>query len=256
MATRSPADAVRPIGGFLAMTMDTFRAMFEPPFQLREFLEQTLFIARVSIGPTIMLTIPFLGVVIFLINQLLSQIGGIDLAGAGVGLAVIREIGPVASVLIVAGAGGTAISADLGARTIRQEIDALRVIGLDPIHRLVVPRVLASTLVALVLNCVASVIAICTGYVLSVVVQGASPGQFVANLTLLTHFGDLVLSEVKAAMFGLGAGLVACYRGLTTRGGPKGVGDAVNQTVVLSVVLLSVLDVLLTAVYLQLANQV
>lgn len=256
MAARSPADALRPVGGFMAMAMDTFRAIFEPPFQLREFLGQTLFIARVSIGPTIMLTIPFLGVVIFLINQLLAQIGGIDLAGAGVGLAVIREIGPVASVLIIAGAGGTAISADLGARTIRKEIDALRVIGLDPIHRLVVPRVLASTLVALVLNCFASVIAIATGYVLSVVVQGASPGQFVANLTLLTHFGDVVLSEVKAGLFGLAAGLVACYRGLTTAGGPKGVGDSVNQTVVLSVVLLSVLDVLLTAVYLQLAGQV
>lgn len=256
MATRSPADAVRPVGGFIAMSMDTFRAMFQRPFQLREFLQQTLFIARVSIGPAIMLTIPFLGVVIFLINQLLFQIGGIDLAGAGVGIAVIREIGPVASVLIVAGAGGTAISADLGARTVRQEIDALRVIGLDPIHRLVVPRVLASTLVALILNCFASVIAISTGYVLSVVVQGASAGQFITNLTLLTHFGDLVLSEVKAAMFGLGAGLVACYRGLTTRGGSRGVGDSVNQTVVLSVVLLSVLDVLLTAVYLQLANQV
>ena len=63
-------------------------------------------------------------------------------------------------------------------------------------------------------------------------------------------------SEVKAGLFGLAAGLVACYRGLTTAGGPKGVGDSVNQTVVLSVVLLSVLDVLLTAVYLQLAGQV
>jgi phospholipid/cholesterol/gamma-HCH transport system permease protein len=237
------------------MALDTFRAMFRPPFQLREFLEQTVFIARVSIGPAIMLTIPFLGVVIFLVNQLLAQIGGTDLAGAGVGLAVIREIGPVASVLIVAGGGGTAISADLGARTIRDEINAIKVIGIDPVHRLVVPRVLASTLVALMLNFASSVIAIATGYVLSVVVQGASPGQFIANLTLLTHTGDLVLSEVKAGVFGLAAGLVACYRGLTTGGGPKGVGDSVNQTVVLSVVVLSVLDVLLTAVYVQLGNQ-
>jgi phospholipid/cholesterol/gamma-HCH transport system permease protein len=255
MAARSPSDAIRPVGGFIAMALDTFRAMFRPPFQLREFLEQTVFIARVSIGPAIMLTIPFLGVVIFLVNQLLAQIGGTDLAGAGVGLAVIREIGPVASVLIVAGAGGTAISADLGARTIRDEINAIKVIGIDPVHRLVVPRVLASTLVALMLNFASSVIAIATGYVLSVVVQGASPGQFIANLTLLTHTGDLVLSEVKAGVFGLAAGLVACYRGLTTGGGPKGVGDSVNQTVVLSVVVLSVLDVLLTAVYVQLGNQ-
>ena len=255
MAARSPSDAIRPVGGFIAMSLDVVRAAFRPPFQLREFLEQTLFIARVSIGPAIMLTIPFLGVVIFLVNQLLAQIGGIDLAGAGVGLAVIREIGPVASVLIVAGAGGTAISADLGARTIRDEIDAMKVMGVDPVQRLVVPRVLASTLVALMLNMASSVIAIGTGYVLSVVVQGASPGQFIANLTLLTHTGDLVLSEVKAGIFGLAAGLVACYRGLTTGGGPKGVGDSVNQTVVLSVVVLSVLDVLLTAVYVQLGNQ-
>lgn len=238
------------------MSLDTFRATFKRPFQLREFLEQTWFIAKVSIGPAIMLTIPFLGVVIFLINQLLAQIGGIDLSGAGVGLAVIREIGPVASVLIVAGAGGTAISADLGARKIRDEIDAIRVMGIDPIQRLVVPRVLASTLVALMLNCVVCLVAISTGYVLSVTLQGASPGQFIANLTLLTHFSDLVLSEIKAGLFGLSTGLVACYRGITTAGGPRGVGDSVNQTVVLSVVLLSVLDVLMTAIYLQLGNQV
>lgn len=256
MTTWSPAAALRPIGGFIAMSLDTFRATFKRPFQLREFLEQTWFIAKVSIGPAIMLTIPFLGVVIFLINQLLAQIGGIDLSGAGVGLAVIREIGPVASVLIVAGAGGTAISADLGARKIRDEIDAIRVMGIDPIQRLVVPRVLASTLVALMLNCVVCLVAISTGYVLSVTLQGASPGQFIANLTLLTHFSDLVLSEIKAGLFGLSTGLVACYRGITTAGGPRGVGDSVNQTVVLSVVLLSVLDVLMTAIYLQLGNQV
>jgi phospholipid/cholesterol/gamma-HCH transport system permease protein len=256
MTTWSPAKALRPIGGFIAMSLDTFRAMFKRPFQLREFLEQTWFISRVAIGPTIMLTIPFLGVVIFLINQLLAQIGGIDLAGAGVGLVVIREIGPVASVLIVAGAGGTAISADLGARKIRDEIDAIRVLGIDPIQRLVVPRVLASTVVAMMLNCVVCVVAIGTGYVISVTAQGASPGQFVSSLTLLTHFSDLVLSEVKSALFGLSTGLVACYRGLTTGGGPKGVGDSVNQTVVLSVVLLGIINVLMTAVYLQLGNQV
>lgn len=256
MTTWSPTKAVAPIGGFIAMSLDTLKAIPKRPFQLREFLEQTVFIARVSIGPAIMLTIPFLGVVIFLINQLLAQIGGIDLSGAGVGLAVIREIGPVASVLIVAGAGGTAISADLGARKIRDEIDAIRVLGIDPIQRLVVPRVLASTLVAVLLNGVVSVVAIATGYVLSVTIQGASPGQFVASLTLLTHFSDLILSEFKAALFGLSTGLVACYRGLTAAGGPKGVGDAVNQTVVLSVVVLSVLDVLLTTIYLQLGNQV
>jgi len=244
--------ALRPIGGFLAMCLDTGLALLKRPFQTREFLQQTVFIAGVSLVPAIMLTIPFLGVVIFLINQLLAQIGAIDISGAGVGLAVIREIGPMASVLVVAGAGATAVCADLGSRMIREEIDAMQVLGIDPVHRLVLPRVLASTVVAVALNAVVSVVAIATGYVLSVLVQGASAGQFVANLTLLTTLSDFVVSEIKAAVFGMSAGLVACYRGLTAGGGAKGVGDAVNQTVILAVVLLFLFNVLISAVYLQL----
>ncbi|HVW45231.1 MAG TPA: ABC transporter permease [Amycolatopsis sp.] len=248
----SAGRALRPIGGFLAMCLDTALALFKRPFQTQEFLQQTVFIASVSLVPAIMLTIPFLGVVIFLINQLLAQIGAIDIAGAGVGLAVIREIGPIASVLVVAGAGATAVCADLGSRKIREEIDAMQVLGIDPVHRLVLPRVLASTVVAVALNAVVSVVAIATGYVLSVLVQGASAGQFVSNLTLLTTLADFVVSEIKAAVFGMSAGLVACYRGLTAGGGAKGVGDAVNQTVILAVVLLFLFNVLISAVYLQL----
>jgi phospholipid/cholesterol/gamma-HCH transport system permease protein len=254
MARRRAASAIEPVGGFFALTLDTARALFRRPFQWRELLEQIVFIARVSLVPAIMLTIPFLGVVVFLINQLLMQFGAVDLSGGGVGLLVIREIGPLAAVLIVAGAGATAICADLGSRTIREEIDAMKVLGIDPLQRLVVPRVLASTLVAIALNFLVSVVGIATGYALSVLVQGASPGQFVVNLTLLTGLQDVVLSVVKAAVFGLAAGLVACYRGLTTKGGAKGVGEAVNQTVVLAVVALFVFNTALTAVYLQLGN--
>ncbi|MCW2717504.1 MAG: transporter permease [Pseudonocardia sp.] len=252
MARRSAVSFADALGSFIAMTLDTGRALFRRPFQWRELLEQIVFIARVSVGPAIMLTVPFLGVVIFLINQLLVQIGAVDLSGAGVGLGVVREIGPLAAVLIVAGAGATAICADLGSRTIREEIDAMKVLGIDPLQRLVVPRVLASTLVAMALNSLVSIVGISTGYALSVLVQGASPGQFMANLTLLTGLSDFVLSEIKAAVFGLSAGLVACYRGLTTSGGAKGVGDAVNQTVVLAIAALFVFNTVLSAVYLQL----
>jgi phospholipid/cholesterol/gamma-HCH transport system permease protein len=246
--------AVEAVGDFLALALDSARALFRRPFQWRELLEQIVFIARVSLAPAIMLTIPFLGVMIFLVNQLLAEIGAVDLSGGGVGLLVVREIGPLASVLIVAGAGATAICADLGSRTIREEIDAMKVLGIDPVQRLVVPRVLASVVVALALNCLVSVVGIGTGYCLSVGLQGASPGQFFGNLTLFVGLSDLALSMVKAAVFGLAAGLVACYRGLTTKGGAKGVGEAVNQTVVLAIVALFVFNTALTAVYLQLGN--
>ena len=170
------------------------------------------------------------------------------MSGAGTAFGTITQLGPVVTVLVVAGAGATAICADLGARTIREEIDAMRVLGIDPIQRLVVPRVLASTLVALLLNGLVSAIGIAGGYVFSVLLQGVNPGAFVSGLTVLTHLGELILSEVKALLFGVVAGLVGCYRGLTVKGGPKGVGVAVNETVVYAFICLFVINVIMTAI--------
>lgn len=242
---------LRPIGSFFAMTLDTARGMVRRPFQVREFLEQMLFIVKVSLVPTVMLTVPFCGIAVFLINQLLAEIGATDLSGAGAGLAVITNIGPLCSVLVVAGAGATAVCADLGARTIREEIAAMEVLGIDPVQRLVVPRVLAMALTALCLTGVVTVVGLAASYFFSVLLQDASPGQFLANITLVVGTVDYLAALVKAIVFGLAAGMVACYRGLTVSGGPKGVGDAVNQTVVLSFVLLFVLNTLISSVYLQ-----
>jgi phospholipid/cholesterol/gamma-HCH transport system permease protein len=122
------------------------------------------------------------------------------------------------------------------------------VLGIDPIHRLVVPRVLASMFVAALLNGLVSTIGIAGGFLFSVLLQGVNPGAFVNGLTLLTHTPELVISEVKAALFGLIAGLMACYLGLNVKGGPKSVGDAVNQTVVFSFMALFVVNVVVTAV--------
>ena len=95
-----------------------------------------------------LLTIPFTVLTVFTLNILLVEIGAADLSGTGAALGAVTQIGPLVTVLVVAGAGATAMCADLGARTIREEIDALRVLGINPIQALVVPRVLAATLVA------------------------------------------------------------------------------------------------------------
>lgn len=230
------------------MSADTFRKMFERPFQLKEFLDQTWMIARVALVPTLLMAIPFTVLVSFTLNILLREIGAADLSGAGTAFGTITQLGPIVTVLVVAGAGATAITADLGARTIREEIDAMRVLGIDPIQRLVVPRVLASTLVALLLNGLVSAIGLTGGYVFSVLLQGVNPGAFISGLTVLTGLPELIISEVKALLFGLCAGLVGCYRGLTVKGGPKGVGNAVNETVVYSFICLFVINVLMTAI--------
>ncbi|MGB2920057.1 MAG: ABC transporter permease [Mycobacterium sp.] len=239
---------VRAVGGFVDLSWGTLRASFRRPFQFQEFLEQTWMIARVSLIPTLMVAIPFTVLVSFTLNILLREIGAADLSGAGTAFGTITQLGPVVTVLVVAGAGATAICADLGARTIREEIDAMRVLGIDPIQRLVVPRVLASTFVALLLNGLVCAIGLSGGYVFSVMVQGVNPGSFVNGLTLLTGLGELVLAEVKALLFGVCAGLVGCYRGLTVKGGPKGVGEAVNETVVYAFICLFVINVFMTAI--------
>ncbi|MDI2027152.1 ABC transporter permease [Saccharopolyspora sp. TS4A08] len=239
------------VGSFYRLSAEVFRQGFRRPFQLREFLQQSWMIVSVSVVPTLLVAVPFCVIVVFQLNQLLTEIGATDLAGAGAGLAVVREIGPMVSVLVVAGAGATAICADLGARKIRDEIEALSVMGLNPVQRLVVPRVLASTVVALALNGLVTFVGLAGSFLFSVLVQNASAGLFLANLTLLTGIDDLLVSELKAAVFGLLSGLVACHLGLNARGGPKGVGDAVNQTVVFSFILLFAANSLITAVFLQ-----
>ncbi|GAA3520385.1 MlaE family ABC transporter permease [Nocardioides daeguensis] len=248
----TPTQFLGVIGDFYRFCAKTFRTMFTRKFRLVEFMTQAWFITSVSLGPAILVSIPLCVIVIFQVNELLIQIGAVDLAGAGAALAVIREIGPVVSVLVVAGAGATAMCADLGARKIREEIDAMVTLGIDPVERLVVPRVLASALVAICLNGVVSLVGLVGGYVFSVMLQGATPGLYVTDLTLLVGVSDFITSEIKAAVFGLLAGLTACYLGLNAKGGPKGVGDAVNQTVVFSFMLLFAANTVITMIFLSL----
>lgn len=239
---------VRGIGEFFAMALDTLVLMSRRPFAWREFLLQTAFVARVSILPTLMLSIPFTVMTVFTLNILLVEFGAADFSGVGAALGAVTQIGPVVTVLVVAGAGATAMCADLGARTIREELDALRVLGINPVQSLVVPRVLAATVVALMLSSVVTTVGLTGGFLFSVYVQHVTPGAFASGLTLLTGLAEVLISLIKAALFGMAAGLIACYKGISVGGGPAGVGNAVNETVVYSFVALFVINVIATAV--------
>lgn len=239
---------IQGIGGFFAMSLDTAVATFQRPFAWREFVVQTWFVARVSLLPTLMLSIPFTVLTVFTFNVLLAEFGAADFSGTGAALGAVTQIGPIVTVLVVAGAGATAMCADLGARTIREELDAQRVMGINPIQALVVPRVLAATLVALLLSSLVILVGLAGGFVFSVFFQNVTPGAFVAGLTLVTGVGDVVVSLIKATLFGMTAGLIACYMGTTVRGGPAGVGNAVNETVVFSFLALFVINIFMTAV--------
>ncbi|KGI66248.1 ABC transporter permease [Mycolicibacterium rufum] len=236
------------VGGFVRMCVLVGKATFRPPFQWREFILQSWFLLRVAFLPTVAVSIPLTVLLIFTLNILLTEFGAADISGAGAALGAVTQLGPLVTVLVVAGAGSTAICADLGARTIREEIDALEVLGIDPIHRLVVPRVIASTFVAILLNGAVITIGLVGGFIFGVYLQNVSAGAYVSTLTLVTGLPEVLISLVKALTFGLIAGLVGCYRGLTCAGGAKGVGTAVNETLVLCVIALFAVNVVLTTI--------
>ncbi|MFL6140050.1 MAG: MlaE family ABC transporter permease [Frankiaceae bacterium] len=249
------AGAVRESGRFFAMSLDTLRMSVKRPFQWREFVNQAWFIASVTILPTALVSIPFGAVIALQLGNLTEQLGAQSFTGSAAVLAIVREASPIVTALLIAGAGGSAICADLGSRKIREELDAMEVLGISPIQRLVVPRVLAASLVAVLLNGLVSVVGVVGGYYFNVVMQHGTPGAYLASFTALAQLPDLYAGEVKALVFGALAALVAAYKGLNPKGGPKGVGDAVNQSVVVTFMLLFCVNFIMTAVYFQLVPQ-
>jgi phospholipid/cholesterol/gamma-HCH transport system permease protein len=242
---------VRQSGRLFALFLDVGRMTFKRPFQMREFIQQAWFIASVTILPTMLVTIPFGAVIALQLGTLSRQIGAQSFTGAASVLAIIREASPIVVALLIAGAGGSAICADLGSRKIRDEIDAMEVLGISPVQRLVVPRVLGCMLVATALNGVVSVVGVAGGYFFNVILQHGTPGAYLASFSALAQLPDLYTGELKALIFGLLAGVVASYKGLNAGGGPKGVGDAVNQAVVITFMMLFAVNFVITAVYFQ-----
>ncbi|WP_425454371.1 MlaE family ABC transporter permease [Nocardioides marmoriginsengisoli] len=237
------------------MVVDVTKAVFTSRFQLREFIEQAWFITSVTLFPTILISIPFGAVISLQVGGLTGQLGAQSFAGASAVLAVVREAAPIAAALIIAGAAGSAICSDLGARKIREEIDAMEVLGVDPIERLVVPRVLATVFVALMINGIVIAAGIGGGYFFTVIVQGGSAGAFLASFTALASITDLWVAMIKALLFGYLAAIVGSYKGLNAGGGPSGVGRAVNESVIIAFMVLFFLNAIITAIYFQVVPQ-
>jgi phospholipid/cholesterol/gamma-HCH transport system permease protein len=207
-------------------------------FPFEELLLQTWYTIRVCTLPALAVSIPF-GVVLALqVGVLAQQVGATAFTGAGNTLAVIRQAAPMISALMLSGVAGSAICADLGARKIRDELDALEVMGISVIERLVVPRAIAIVFISCLLTGVVMFFSIITTLLVSVALLDLAPGTYLASVDQLASLADLWLSLVKAAAFGLICVIVASHYGITVKDGPAGVGDAVTTSVVVNFVLL------------------
>ncbi|MEY2433861.1 MAG: phospholipid/cholesterol/gamma-HCH transport system permease protein [Acidimicrobiaceae bacterium] len=246
---------LRETGNLFAISLEGLRKTYDVRHWWKEYLRQCWFIAKVCTLPSILIAIPFGAVIALHVGTLNRQLGAESATGAAMVLAIVREASPVATALLIAGAGGSAMTADLGSRKIRDEIAAMEVMAVNPVHRLVTPRLFAASTVGLFLVSLVSVAGIAGGYFFNVVVQGVTPGAYFQGFSALAQLPDLYSSMAKAWVFGFIAAMVACYKGLYAKGGPKGVGDAVNQAVVITFILIFFANFIMTSLYFALVPQ-
>jgi phospholipid/cholesterol/gamma-HCH transport system permease protein len=221
------------VGDMMVLTGKTIMSALRPPYPYGgEFVIQFLFALRLCWFPMMIATVAFgYGAPGLQAGNFLVLFGALDRLGGFFILASVRESAPTVTAIVVAGVAGTAITADLGARKIREELDALQVLGVDPIKNLVVPRFLALMIVAALFDCYAILFGILGG-ILATLSFDAPLGPFFATLLTNASTVDLWGSAVKCTMFGAIIAIVCSYKGMTASGGAEGVGRAVNQAVV------------------------
>ena len=217
------------------LTSKTLFSALRPPYPYGgEFIGQFLFALQLCWFPMMvsMIAVSF-GAPGLQAANFLTLFGALDRLGGFFVLASIREFAPLVTAVVVAGVAGTAITADLGARKIREELDALQVLGVDPVKNLVVPRFLALMLITGLLDVFAIVFGIFGG-VIAEVMYDEPLGGFFATLFNNASVTDLWGSVLKCSCFGAIIAIVCSYKGMTASGGAEGVGRAVNEAVVVT----------------------
>jgi phospholipid/cholesterol/gamma-HCH transport system permease protein len=223
------------VGDMAILSAKTVMSALRPPYPYGgEFIGQFLFALQLCWAPMMvsMVAVSF-GAPGLQAANFLSLFGALDRLGGFFVLASIREFAPLVTAVVVAGVAGTAITADLGARKIREELDALQVLGVDPVKNLVVPRFLALMLITGLLD-VFAIIAGISGGMLAEILYSEPLGGFFATLFNNASVTDLWGSVLKTTCFGGIIAIVCSYKGMTASGGAEGVGRAVNEAVVIS----------------------
>jgi phospholipid/cholesterol/gamma-HCH transport system permease protein len=236
-----------------ALTVRVVRVAITPPFPWwRDAVVEFSIALRRCLIPLVISMITFAtGIAVLFVGQIVNTLGTSDRLAGGLVIGFTREPSEWVTAMIFAGVAGSAMTADLGARRIREELDALQVLGVDHIKSLVVPRVVAMILVAPVLGLICLFVSQAMDYILIPIfypsVSYASEIEVMKNFLFTVYFLVLV---IKLPIVGAFVGIISCYKGLSAKGGAEGVGRAVNQAVVLMFLGLWLLNSLLNLAYL------
>lgn len=202
-----------------------------------------------SIGVVMLVTFS-IGVILSLqIVPILEQYGAADQIATIIGIAFFRELGPLVGAIVLTGFAGASIAAEIGTMAVNEELKALRSHAISPVRFLVVPRVLASMVMTVCLSVLSSIMGIVGGMLTTQAVSGMTYHAYLDLTFSSTETTDIVTGLVKAGVFGVLIGALACQLGLAVRGGASGVGNATTRTVVISIVALTIVDLAFTAVF-------
>ncbi len=237
------------VGGVVLFGLSGLSHIVRPPFYGRLFWRCFIDFAYFSL-PVVAMTAIFSGMVIALQSYTgFARYGATSAIANIVLVSVVRELAPVLAGLMVAGRVGAAMAAELGTMRVTDQIDALRTLSTDPMKYLIAPRLLAGVLALPLLVIVADILGVMGGFIVATAKLGFSPHSYLTNSINFLEWGDVSLSLVKAAVFGLIVSLMGCYHGFRSSGGAQGVGAATTSAVVSASILILAFDYALTELF-------
>ncbi len=240
--TQQVKEGVRSVQDYVLLSWNGLAAIATPPRYAREMVAQMDSIGVGSLS-IVILTGTFTGMVLALQSAAsLDAFGARPYVGRLVSISMVRELGPVLTALMVTGRVGSGMAAELGSMVVTQQIDALRVLGSDPVRKLVAPRILAGMVMVPILTVLSDAVGIFGGSVISVTQLKLSWEFYWRSVSTTLVMNDFAMGLTKPVVFGFILASVGCFMGLGTRGGTQGVGESTTRAVVLGCEAILVLD--------------
>jgi len=241
---------------YALLSARTVATLFSPPYYVSDVLDQMDIIGVGSL-PIVLLTGFFIGAVMVLQTAAqFERFGQTALTADVVSLALVRELGPSITGLLVTGRNASGMASELGSMIVTEQVDAMRAMGTDPVRKLVTPRMVATVLMLPLLTAMADFLGLIGGYIVAAFTLRLDPVLFWTRAIDVLEFSDLMQGLAKPLVYGFILATVGCYQGLNVKGGTQGVGRATTQAVVTASVFILISDFFLTKLMLYLAGNI
>jgi phospholipid/cholesterol/gamma-HCH transport system permease protein len=236
------------MGNFYIVSLNILKLLFSGKIHVRNTMQQLAFVGTDSL-PIVLLTGIAIGMVFALqVTDLFKKYGATSMVGAAVGVAIVRELAPLFTGVVIAGRIGAAITAELGSMKVTEQIDALSAMAVNPLRYLAVPRVLSCLVMVPLLTIMCIVVAVTGGILVAVYGKGVILSTFFESMRDFLTPADIFKCMLKSAIFGLIVSLISCFKGVSTGEGAQGVGIATTSAVVTSLISIFLINYILSTI--------